>query len=64
MNRTEMSDDEKAMLVALHNGNDPREEDPLAKGLETRGLAARTNDGSAWQLTPAGSDYLSELTPG
>ena len=59
-----MSDDENAMLVALHNGNNPRDEDPLAKALETRGLAARADDGSAWQLTPAGTAYLTELTPG
>jgi hypothetical protein len=63
MQTEDMSEEENAMIVALRQRNSPRGEDPIAKALEARGLARRTNGGS-WELTPAGSDYLAELSPG
>ena len=40
-----LSEDEIAMMVALHHGNEPSPEDPLCKALEARGLSpgARQN---------------------
>ena len=64
MDSKDMSDDEKAMLVALQHGNRPRDEDPIAKALEARGLVERTGDGSSWELTPAGVGYVADLSPG
>lgn len=56
----EMSEDEIAMIVALHKGTDPRPEDPVCLALEARGLARRAADAS-WELTPAGVSYVTEL---
>jgi hypothetical protein len=64
MDSTDMSDDENAMLVALQHGNRPRDEDPVAKALEARGLVGRSSDGSSWELTPSGAGYVAELAPG
>lgn len=64
MDSRDMSDDEKAMLVALQHGSTPREEDPVAKALEARGLVGRGSDGRSWELTPAGAGYVADLTPG
>jgi hypothetical protein len=63
MDFTGLSEDEDAMIVALRQGHSPRGEDPIAKALEARGIARRTQDGS-WELTPAGSDHLADLSPG
>lgn len=52
------------MIVALCNGTRPRAEDPIAKALEARGLARRTEQGDAWELTTDGDSYVPELTPG
>jgi hypothetical protein len=55
----EMSEDENAMIVALHHGNQPSPDDPVAKALEARGLAQRS--GASWELTSEGTEYLAKL---
>jgi hypothetical protein len=55
-----LSEDEIAMMVALHHGNEPSPDDPLCNALEARGLARRSAE-SAWELTPAGVDYVAHL---
>ena len=57
----QMSEEEIAMIVALHNGTEPRPEDPMCLALEARGLARRAA-GASWELTPDGVRYVSELT--
>jgi hypothetical protein len=64
MDSRDMSEDEHAMLVALQHGNTPRDEDPVAKALEARGLVGRSSDGRSWELTPSGAGYVAGLTPG
>jgi hypothetical protein len=55
----DMSEDEDAVIVALHNGSEPSGHDPVCKALEARGLARSAK--SSWELTPAGVDYLAQL---
>lgn len=59
--REQMSEDEQAMIVALHHGSQPSVEDPMCKALEARGLAQRSAESSSWELTPGGVAYLAEL---
>ena len=50
-----LSEDEIAMIVSLHNGNEPRSEDPVCKALEARG---------SWRSAKsvlAGVDYIAQL---
>jgi hypothetical protein len=56
----EMSEDEIAMVVALHHGNHPSPDDPVCKALEARGLAQRSADAS-WELTLDGTEYVAKL---
>jgi hypothetical protein len=56
----EMSEDEIAMMVALHHGNKPSPDDPVCKALEARGLAQRSAVAS-WELTLEGTEYVAKL---
>lgn len=58
--RDPLSEDEIALIVALHHGNDARPDDPLCKALEARGLAHRSKE-SSWELTQAGVEYVAQL---
>jgi hypothetical protein len=54
-----MTEDENAMIVALHAGSQPNPDDPLCKALEARGLARRSH--ASWELTADGVDHVAEL---
>ena len=56
----DMSEEENAMLVALRHGNMPRDEDPIAKALEARGLVERVRGRNSWDLTPSGAVHVAE----